>query len=62
MGRVNLGRVNVFQIFYIFFMISKSEGSDTLLVTTVTPSRSERMKSTRTLDLAFLRFLLRLAT
>ena len=43
-----------------FLMINKSEGSDTLLVTIVTPSGSDRMKSTRTLDLVFLRFLLRL--
>ena len=41
-------------------MISKFDGNNTLLVTTVIPSRSEQMKSTRTSDFAFLRFLLRL--
>ena len=39
-------------------MISKSEGSETLLVTIVTPSGSEQIKLTKTSDFVFLKFLL----
>jgi len=43
-------------------MVVKSEACDTLLVTIVMPTSSAQMKSTATLDLMFLKFLLMLAT
>ena len=45
-----------------FSMVKRLELSKTLLVTTVIPSGSEWMKSTKALDLTFFKFLLRLVT
>ena len=43
-------------------MVVRSEACETLLVTILIPTRSDRMKFTETSDFMFLRFLLRLAT
>ena len=51
-----------FKFLMYFLMVKRLKLSKTLLVTTIIPSGSEQMKSTKTLNLEFLKFLLRLAT